>query len=399
MAFNLLEIIGGCAVGSVSVFFVGAFDAMADIANRATSSAGNQVQLEILDEIKRFVELNDKSVSSISLKPLRTWPHGNFLWRGISKNEITFPPFINIAGLKRFIFSWFLLIFLLKKRPDVVVKYNLAAVEAMALLVYKIIVPSSFLVAIIQDVHYSKNKGFSVKQLIELLVMKLAARFDMLIPISERIRDDFGFAVEKTRVFNGGLTRQGRSILAAKGESLSRCAVFAGALEKYNGIDILIEQWISQNIDMELHVFGKGSCETCVHEAALHNNKIIFHGFRPEEEVSDWQKSALVNFCLRYSDGIDAGYFFPSKLFNVICAPGAVMANRFEGFPRELQDDCTMLSDDLTDLREQLKKIEDADNLHLLRERRKQWIADNANWRPVILDIFSRAAARSGVSL
>lgn len=392
--------INKCLAKSASeILFVGAFDAIKNARNDATSSAGNQVQMEIFDEIKKLNQFNCKIVKSISLNPIKSWPHGKFFWDGMKNDEGFFPPFINISGLKRLIFSCFLFFYLLKNRPIIIVKYNLSAIEALTLLIYRAIAPSAFLAAIIQDVNYSKNKGISFKQITELYAMKLAVRFDMLIPISEKIKNDFRFPPKKTRVFNGGLTRQGRSILSAKTDSLSHIAVFAGALEKYNGIDILIKQWISQNIDMELHIFGKGSYESYVLDASTHNAKIIFHGFRPEEEVSNYQKVALINFCLRYSNGIDAGYFFPSKLFNVICAPGAVMANQFEGFPCEIEGACTMLTDDLENLHEQLKNVKLSSSLHLFREQRKQWITENANWKPIVQDIFERASERNGVSL
>jgi len=375
------------------VLFIGAFD-LNPSDDVSTSSAGNQVQFEIANELNKKVDIQESSTfQSISMKPLKTWPVGAFLWSGLHKKNVYMPPFINIVGLKRLIFSIFILIALIRTRPSIVVKYNITAVEAFVLLIYRIVNPATFLVAVIQDVHYTKNKGVGVKKIFELLAMKLVTRFDMLIPISERIKNDFFFSTEKTRVFNGGLTRQGRSLLAASDDKLEPYAVFAGALMPYNGIDLLVRRWISENIEIELHVFGKGSSDSLVHDAAVRYPTIIFHGFKSEEEVSSWQKNALVNFCLRYSEGIEAAYFFPSKLFNIICAPGAVMANRFDGFPSALENSCLMLADDLSDLSEKIDMAKNHLELNIIRARRREWIEANGSWSAVVRDIFARAAA------
>lgn len=378
------------------VCFIGAFDILDLRDNTATSAAGNQVQIEIIKELSASDGFHNAKIISVVMKPLISWPKGDLLWPGVKHADFIFPRFVNIAGLKRFIFSSYLLMHLFKFQPKLVVKYNITTIEAIVLIFYKFIFPSVFLTAIIQDVHYSKRKKFSFSGLNEWISLKLISFFDMLIPISEKIMSDFGLPYEKTRVFNGGLTRQSRSILNEKGGTLSPFAVFAGALENYNGIEILISQWISQNIDMKLHVFGKGSRESFVRNSSACNSNIIFHGFRSEEEVSSWQSKALINFCLRYSDGIDAGYFFPSKLFNVICAPGAVMANQFMGFPLKLQTACTILSSDLSDLSEKINTAKSNPNLESLRELRKQWITENANWKPVIEDMITRAIAKIG---
>ncbi|MFV5214723.1 glycosyltransferase [Azonexus caeni] len=377
------------------ILFVGAFDLLDDN-NIAASAAGNQVQLEILDCLENIgAVFSNKDVQSVSLKQIRTWPFGPFLWPGFRGPRLYMPPFINLAGLKRFLFSFFLFFLLLLRRPDVIFKYNITAVEAFALLIYRKINRSAVLVAIIQDVHYSKNNSFGIRNFLELLAMKLVSKFDILIPISEKIGIDFSFSPNKTRVFRGGLTRQGRCLLSGRGDDISHYAVFAGALVPYNGIDVLIRKWTSENIDMDLHIFGKGVSESAVRDAASKNPRIIFHGFRPEEEISHWQKKALINFCLRYSEGIEAGYFFPSKLYNIICAPGAVVANNFEGFPSELSNSCLMLADDLSDFSQKIEKARNSTELISMRNSRRKWIEENGNWNSVVREIFEGLSLKS----
>lgn len=375
--------------------FVGAFSGQCE-SNAATSAAGDQVQFEITTALIRLGSEHCATLDAISLYPIRTFPFGRLLWRGLRDGYIYMPPFLNIAGVKRFVFSLYLFGFLIRKKPHLVVKYNISIFEAVSLLFYRLLRSEVYLVAIVQDVHIQKNNNLLIKtmQYFELISLRLVSRFDMLIPISKKIANDFLFHENKTRVFNGGLTRQGRRLLADCGRNIEPYAVFAGALTPYNGIELLIKRWIIDEIDFKLHIFGKGVSEEFVINESVKSKNIIFHGFKSEEEVGDWQKKALINFCLRYSDGIDAGYFFPSKLFNVICAPGLVMANNFEGFPSDLQKYCIMLNDDLSDLSDKINEAKTFSKLSELRELRRVWIMHNGDWNTIVSDIFERTKSR-----
>lgn len=376
------------------ILFVGSYNAIGDNCS-AASAAGNQVQQEIVDQLTVLSERDELELASILMKPIRTWPLDSLVWPGQFAANIYMPPFINIFGFRRLIFSLFLFIETIRRRPKLVVKYNASALEVIALLLFRLLFPAAYLVAIIQDVNISTDKKFRVGGLLELFAMRLVRRFNYLIPISDDIASDFSFDSDKTRVFNGGLTRQGRNLLAADEGSIEQYAVYAGALTPYNGIELLVKRWSAERIDLKLHIFGKGVSEEFVRKECMINSNIIFHGFQSEAEVSEWQKSALINFCLRYSDGIDAGYFFPSKFFNVICAPGFVMVNDFRGFPNALKGSCVLLEDDLSDLSAKIDDAKSSANISELRQLRRGWITENGDWGLIVRHIFERALDRA----
>jgi glycosyltransferase involved in cell wall biosynthesis len=224
--------------------------------------------------------------------------------------------------------------------------------------------------------------------------MRILRALDALVPISKRIRDDFHFDPAKTIVFSGGLTRQGRELMRRGSGEIKLYAVFAGALEKYNGIDRLVERWSGSGLDMDLHVFGRGSCEAIVRAASNRCPRIVFHGFQPEAEVTEWQARALATFCLRYSFGIDACYFFPSKLINALSAPGAVVVNSFDGFPACLADACFMIDDNLDCLEDCIASIRPNDALEKQRLQRRKWLREECDWQTLIQELVGRARLR-----
>src|SRR5690606_13457629 len=94
------------------------------------------------------------------------------------------------------------------------------------------------------------------------------------------------------------------------------------------------------------------------------------------------------NFCLRYAVGINTNYFFPSKLFNVVSAPGSVIVNNFRGLPASLCEFLFVVADDLSNLPEVLMRAESSTNQELVSKRRKILLS-SYSWRGCISRIFS----------
>ena len=376
------------------VMYIGSYDNDYLDVNEATAAAANQVQSIIFEELKKNQLYFQKVVISFLLKPMRTWPFSSFFWMGATNNLCQTPPYINITGVKQLCFSFYLFLTLFRIYPKVIIKYNTSLLDILVLITYKLFCPNVFLVSVIQDVHYDQYRRFHIPRLLVLFGMKLVKSFDFIIPISNKIKEDFDFPNDKVMVFKGGLTRQGVRLLAEDAKNLMPYAVFAGSLESYNGIDILLKAWTENNIQLDLHVFGRGSCENLVRQAAVHNSRIIFHGFKNENDVFDYQKKALINLCFRFSKGIEAGYFFPSKLFNIICAPGVVLVNKFVDFPEELVSCCAIIDDDFSNLMEKIKSAFDNKSLIQMRSTRRKWIELNGDWATVINEIYLRAGLR-----
>lgn len=377
------------------VFYVGAFSRPDSGPGRGSSAAGDQVQDEIFRVLGRYFEPNGVSCQAIVLSPVPSWPMGPAWVSAFRLNNVIWPAFVNVPGLKQLFFSFFLAVSLVRRRPAIIFFYNGDLFSFAISIVYKVFRPYARLVGIVQDV--LTYPGCSrLKALSYSFAMRLLRYFDLIIPISRDIADDFKLQVDKVFVFRGGITRQADALLAHSiGNINARIAVFAGALESYNGVDKLVSMWPAFG-DFELHVFGKGVCEGFIKDVSARNPLVVFHGVCSEDVVTTWMARAVLNFCLRYPIGIEAKYFFPSKFFNVMAAPGIAVVNRFHGLPTDAAELCVVVNDDLVDFFARIDEIPSAYNMAIGRSLRLDWLSTNADWSQALkYAIESRIGSRS----
>ncbi len=336
-------------------FFIGNFSSNDYQKSIANSSAGNQVQFQILNEINMLG--GTVNTFCYSMQPMPAWPKGEFIVRSKKESNILFPSFINLPIIKNLFFALHLLLFLLKYRPKYCVQYNSYLFENLALIFYRFFFRKSRISIIIQDVNCDPIIKFqhlvNVKYLIERLGLYLLIYYDFLVPVSEELALDFRFKKEKYFVFQGGMTSYSMQLFNSQVQEQSsdnKFAVFAGAIEPYNGLKKLIDQWTFQEIKFPLHIFGRGSMSEYVKIKAKENRYIIYHGFQSEEIVEQWLLQAQWNFCLRYSIEINQNYFFPSKFFNLICLKNTLICNPFNNLPISLQSFIVLIDDELQNL-------------------------------------------------
>ncbi len=332
--------------------FVGHFAPLSLELGAASSAAGNQVQRQIAQELSR--QACPAETTCYSMAPRRFWPRGPFISSTQMEGAFEFIGYVNLPVLKHLIFALRLLGRLLSAGPELCLQYNSYFFENAALLLYRLLRPRSTLVAIIQDIHVSPSSPLlskrGLRSLSERASLRLVRRFDMIVPISSAIIEDFHMDPTKCMVFQGGMTDFGAELMRVQPSPLAEIGVFAGALEPHNGVDLLVERWLASRIERPLHIFGRGSLSGQLAEAAQRSEWIVLHGLQPESVILEWQRSARWNFCLRYSAGLDQAYFFPSKLFNILCAPGATVVNDFHALPIALRAQMCIVAHDLSDL-------------------------------------------------
>lgn len=383
----------------LKITYVGAFEPITDPNNAATSAAGNLVQCEILDSLGDKNRHPEIELSAVSHRPLRAWPYGPGYSRGSTIDCVDLPSFVNLPILKHFAFGASLFIRLLRNRPKLVIAYNPGPFEIFAFLLYRAYSGKLFIASIIQDIHADAGPIRSMRALSDYFSMALARRLDLVIPISPFIIEDFSLNRDRSIVFRGGMTKQSRELLSARPESLGPYAVFAGALEPYNGIDILLSKWTEFECDVVLHVFGKGSLSSLASAWSQRTDKVVYHGFAHEDVVTRWQARAKINFCFRYSKGINQRYFFPSKFFNVLAAPGAVVVNRFEGFPADVANYCHLVADDLANLSEVVQAALSRNDSREVLAARREWLEANAEWGSLLQRVLDVYQKHNGVEL
>lgn len=347
------------------------------------SIAGNQVQREIINELS----LNEavSATEAISLRPLASWPKARAFVPKAREEGIVFPAFLNLPVLKNLLFSIALFRSLLRARPEVVIAYNSYVFENIAVLLYVKLAGGRTRTAIIlQDVH---TDGASLRGRIrgvyERVGLRLARYFNLAAPVTRHIVADFGLNRSRCLIFPGGATDAAR-VVSQRSVSLRDIAVFAGALTPYNGVDVLVEEWIRQGIPHDLHIFGRGALDDELRKLAQGQDNIHIHGLVPEQDVARWLARARWNFCFRLSRGIDQRYFFPSKFFTLACAPGAMITNESFEAPPDLKRFTHVISDDAHDLLHQL---------HLARESCDEAAATNRKVHVLTYYTWKRAIA------
>lgn len=381
----------------MNTVFIGHFSAILTNSNGASSTAGNQVQREIFHCL-----VNNSLITNVfcySMSPNSFWPKGPLIVKSNNEGNIEFIGFINIPIIKHIIFSYRIFLRLLSLKPKLCIQYNPYVFENIALLLFKFFISKTFLVILIQDVFILNNR-FGFFQFLTFFSQKisifLSHYFNMIIPISYSIIEDFKFSPKKCYVFQGGLTEFAQKLMLKSNQHLDKIAVFAGSLELHNGVDLLIDRWLSIPINYKLHIFGSGSLEGIVRNASKNSNLIVFHGKQSEKIVLKWQLNATWNLCFRYSKGINQKYFFPSKFFNIICAPGALVTNDFYGIPLRLRRYIGIASDDLSDLSDTLDCALKVSNFQAV-ERRRVIANDEHSWSACISEIVNRAYVQSNM--
>lgn len=359
------------------ILFIGKFPPSDAAKSRFASAAGTIVQEEILSQLSTIDV--DAEVRFLAMEPNQIWPSGNLIITSQIRKNGTFAGYINLPIIKNIIYAINIFLSSIKFKPTITIQYNSYLFENIAILICAKLL-SGKTCLILQDVRI--GSGFSrAARWYDWLANLCLRKFNLTVPITERMVEKY--RLNKYILFNGGVTTQGYELLKNNGP-LRDIAVFAGALEAYNGIDRLINYWLTQSPITELHIFGRGSLAAMAESASLENSRIQYHGFRSNDEILEWQKIAKFNFCLRYSDGIDEEFFFPSKFFNAACAPGFLIANNFKNLPNYIRPHVensqleTDLSNFLSLSNEQISRATEARRLALCEE---------ASWKGVMRKI------------
>lgn len=369
----------------MSVFFIGAFNQISQEMSSNSSVAGSKVQMEIISSLS---SLYDKgSVKSVVFPELASWPKNKLFIRKRRFENVVSLPIINLPVVKRFLFSIQALFLIIKHKPEFIVQYNTTFLMNSFMFFYKFFCDKRIL--ILQDLN--SNVAFNIKlflnpvDLFNYFGAKTIKRsFDYFIPISNALVNDLKLPVERCSIWQGGVTNL--ELINSFRLDKKYIAVFAGALEEYNGIDILVSRWVELNSDIELHIFGTGSLSDKICEASELNKNIKYHGFKSPDIVASYVQSALLNFCLRYSKGIDQDYFFPSKFFDLLMCQGNFLCNNFNNIPDDLKRYIVFLDDDLLNLKDFLD-FDFPDDASV--SERKKHLLLKYTWTPFLKSIFN----------
>ncbi|WP_417448474.1 glycosyltransferase [Idiomarina abyssalis] len=351
------------------------------------SAAGAKVQCEIIDALRS----SDKDLCALVMPEAPSWPRGDLIECPKDSSGIRFLPILNISFLKRLSFFVQVFVLVVKYRPASIFFYNSSIISCFFSLVFKFFGPRRIL--ILQDVFSPKFNGFlsflNPRLILSCVYIKiLPFSFDLYLPITSSCVVDLRLPAQRCEVFPGATTSKRLHQCKYFGGELSNYAVYAGALEEYNGLDLLLESWPLPNESVfELHIFGVGSLENLAVRMSSINANVVYHGFKPPSVVDEYLMRSKINFCFRYSKGLDQRYFFPSKFFDLILLPGFLICNKFDAIPDDLFGYVLFVDEDMSNIRNLLLSCSDRNrNLGTLFEH----VLANYTWQGFLASYCKR---------
>ncbi len=121
-----------------------------------------------------------------------------------------------------------------------------------------------------------------------------------------------------------------------KGEEKTKAILYAGGLNKENGIEILLQAFSQlENYDWQLWICGSGESEKKIKAMLKWNSNIIFYGIVPNEKVIELEKRAILLINPRLTTNAFTRYSFPSKTIEYMASGTATIITRLEGIPDE----------------------------------------------------------------
>ena len=369
----------------MKILFIGAFNELSGNMREESSVAGTKVQMEIINSFARIY--GESEIESFVLPEVSTWPNNKLIIRGRRFGRVNSLFTLNLKGVKRFLFSLQILYQIIKIRPEFVVQYNTTFLMNVFMSFYKLFCKKRLL--ILQDLFF--NDKASVREMISprnllayLNGRTIAKSFDYFIPISEVLIKDLNLPVERCYIWQGGVTTNNTRMDYSV--RYNNTALFAGALEEYNGVDLLVSAWIKYDIDIELNIFGSGSLASTIAKASQENTNIKFHGFKSPAQINEIVGTPLYKLCLRFSKGIDQDYFFPSKFFDLLYEDGFLVCNKFNNIPKDLKKYLHFVSDDLSDLPKVLNS--NSSRIGSVVDQKRHYLNKNYTWESFIRQVF-----------
>lgn len=357
---------------------------MGAVNNKAASAAGDIVQRQIIADSIRI--LGSANFEFLCMEPKRYWPRGEFYVKGGEDENGGYISYVNLPVIRNIIFMFCIVAYCFLKKNKLIFQYNSYFFENIGILVVSFLRRCNNFI-IIQD--FRSGSVFSKSaQLFDKVSNSLVKYFDFALPITNRLARDLKIDETKCEVFIGGMTQPECDKLLSYPHPYENYAVFAGALEAYNGFDKMLIAWSELSTSTVLHVFGRGSLSSMAKDYSDRYSNILFHGFLCQESISEWQKKAKFNICLRYSVGIEEDYFFPSKFFNISCAQGLLLVNNFKNIPGFFSDYKGMLKDDLSNL-SFVVSLDEA-TINFETKRRREYMTDLNSWYAILSKTYSR---------
>lgn len=114
-----------------------------------------------------------------------------------------------------------------------------------------------------------------------------------------------------------------------------RTVMYAGALYRKYGVDMIVSAFEKTKNDCELQLFGSGDMESELTEKAKENPRIRYFGRVSRDEVLKKEKEASLLLNFRNGEDEYTKYSFPSKMTEYMLSGTPLFTSRLDGIPEE----------------------------------------------------------------
>ena len=169
--------------------------------------------------------------------------------------------------------------------------------------------------------------------------IKLQGKFDGYIYLTEAMSEE----VAPGKPYTVVETIADTSVFDAVGtpeKSVPPAVMYAGALYKKYGVDLIVDSFERVKTNCELWLFGSGDYEEEIKKRAQRNTRIKFFGRVSRQEVLMYEKKASLLLNIRSDEDVYTRYSFPSKMVEYLLSGTPLLTTKLSGIPVEYYDYC-----------------------------------------------------------
>ena len=214
------------------------------------------------------------------------------------------------------------------------------------------------------------------------LIYKYMSRVDRFIVLTEHMPARLNVENRPWICVEGIATNKANNSCEINNK-IGKAILYTGSLNYKFGIKNLIDAFeMLDDPDLELWICGGGEAEEEIREISKLNSQIKFFGFCTLDQVSDFQRRAMILINPRTNEGEYTKYSFPSKTMEYMLTGKPVIMYKLDGIPDEYDKFLFYVEqnskNEAVNLREIIKKVLlDYDNSVDKAAKGKQFVIEN----------------------
>lgn len=212
---------------------------------------------------------------------------------------------------------------------------------------------------------------------------KIISKSDAYVFLTKQMNEEVNINGKPYIVLEGHANIDMRDKEHTPFSSENKTVIYAGAIEKIYGIEMLCKAFINVAKTGEiLHIYGNGDYAQELSELAKENENIVYHGNRPNYEIVEAELNATLLVNPRPTDGEYTKFSFPSKTLEYMVSGTPVLSSRLDGIPDEYENYIFYFDENTAEsLGTQMRKILDLSPNELAKKgaEAKAFVLDNKN--------------------